>query len=379
MLLTRTRDCTGCTACLNICPKSAITFHADKEGFLHPKVDVEKCVGCGLCNKVCPIQNNTGRSVPQFMYALKNRNENIRINSSSGGVFFEMASFIIRNHGVVYGARFDRDWKVFHAGSETIDEVMLLMKSKYVQSNLGFIFKDILSKLRQGRKVLFVGTPCQVSGLNKYLNCKFDDNCYTVELCCHGVPSPFIWSKYIREEFLMPEIKSINFRSKRNGWRNYSLEIEDIKGNRFCQTKEKNAYLRGFLHGLYMRPKCFDCPNKPFRSNADIIIGDYWGVDIRHKYFNDAKGISLALAMTEKGKHLLDNIGSKFDKIEINWEDVVSVNGNFSASTPVSKIRRSKFWLYQKLGLTVRQSVELSLMPPIHRIVKNKISSICKR
>ena len=374
------KNCTSCAACLNICPKDAISFKSNKEGFSYPHVSVDLCIGCNLCNLACPLQyiGNT-KELPIHSIALKNKDAYLRESSSSGGVFFSLAKKTIENGGVVYGAKFNDEWKVLHSSATDMDSLHGLMQSKYSQSSIGKIFRDIKSHLINYRNVLFVGTPCQVSGLNGFLRHKEYNNLVTVELCCHGVPSPGVWKKYIHEEFDVSKIKSINFRSKKNGWRNYSLEIENIDGSIYCKPKMEDPYMRGFLYGLSMRPSCYNCPNKPFNSSADIVIGDYWGVDLKHQDFNDGKGVSLALALTDKGKKYLSKIDTDFDVIDITWDDATSVNGNFLKSTPVNKRRRSFFWFLQSLGFSVKNSVNIALMPYPHSIIKNKIVRICKK
>lgn len=192
------KDCCGCSACVSICPKHCITMSLDNEGFLYPQVDNESCIDCGLCEKVCLVLNQGKECKPFQVYAAKNINEEIRMKSSSGGIFTLLAEQILHEGGVVFGARFNADWEVIHDYTETKEGLAAFRGSKYVQSRLGDSFCQAEHFLRQGRKVMFTGTPCQIAGLKLFLR-KTYDNLLTVDFICHGVPSPGVWKKYLEE------------------------------------------------------------------------------------------------------------------------------------------------------------------------------------
>ena len=189
-------NCCGCSACVQICPKQCISMAADNEGFLYPQVNSAICIDCGLCEKVCPVINQSAPREPLVVYAAKNNNEDIRLKSSSGGIFTLLAEKVIEEGGVVFGAKFDADWNVVHDYTETIEGLAAFRGSKYVQSIIGDNFKTAKQFLNNGRKVLFSGTPCQIAGLKKYLRKEYD-NLLTVDVVCHGVPSPMVWRDYL--------------------------------------------------------------------------------------------------------------------------------------------------------------------------------------
>lgn len=194
------QDCCGCAACVQRCPKRCISMKEDNEGFLYPVVDESVCIDCGLCEKVCPIINRPEKLPVKEVLAVKNRNEAERMASSSGGVFIALAKKTIEKGGVVFGAVFDENWEVMHTYAETLDEVKPMMGSKYLQSRIGNSFRDAEKFLKEGREVLFTGTPCQVTALHNYLR-KDYLNLLSVDFLCHGVPSPGVWRKYLDEEF----------------------------------------------------------------------------------------------------------------------------------------------------------------------------------
>ena len=192
------KDCCGCSACVQRCPKQCITLKEDNEGFLYPIVDKKTCIDCGLCEKVCPILHQGEPQKPLKVYAAKNLNEEIRRQSSSGGIFTLLAEQVIQEGGVVFGARFDENWEVKHDYTETIEGLAVFRGSKYVQSRIEDNYKKAEEFLKQGRKVLFSGTPCQIAGLKRFLRKEYEE-LLTVDFVCHGVPSPGVWRKYLKE------------------------------------------------------------------------------------------------------------------------------------------------------------------------------------
>ncbi|MGU9380698.1 Coenzyme F420 hydrogenase/dehydrogenase, beta subunit C-terminal domain [Clostridium perfringens] len=327
-------ECHGCHGCKNICPKNCISMKIDEEGFWYPEVNEELCIKCNLCEKVCPIINKIDKkSIKPIAYACKNKNENSRLNSSSGGVFELLCRYVIENDGVVFGASFDNDFNVRHNYAESINDCYKFRGSKYVQSIIGDTYKQARDFLKKGRVVLFSGTPCQIAGLDKYLMKEYD-NLIMVDIACHGVPSPLVYKKYINKikKYSKYSIIDIKFRDKSTGWKDYNFKVSFEKGE-FVEKRYKNKYMEGFLQDLYLRPSCYECEFKKPITSADITLADYWGVENIHNDFDDDKGISLILIHTKKGKDIKDKISLYMDSIETKYDYAIKCNP--SIITPV--------------------------------------------
>lgn len=313
-------QCCGCEACRTICPKHCITMQEDSEGFLYPKVNEDTCIDCGLCEKVCPILNPVNNSAEPEVYAAINNDENIRMQSSSGGIFTLLAERVVNKGGVVFGACFDKDWNVVHDYTETIDGLSRFRGSKYVQSVIGDSFQKAKSFLDEGREVLFSGTPCQIAGLKNFLKKQYD-SLLSVEVVCHGAPSPKVWLKYISA---MPDIHQMSFRSKINGWKKYNVSFSFKDGTKEETEFYKNTYMNVFLSNLSLRPSCYACPAKLLKSQCDIALADFWGVDKISPEIDDDKGCGLVLVHNQEKLKLLNFLNCRF--YAQNLEEVVKYN-----------------------------------------------------
>lgn len=342
--INKKEECHGCHGCFNVCPKKCISMEIDNEGFWYPKVDKSLCIECNLCEKVCPIINIPKRENKETVaLACKNKDEAVRTESSSGGVFTLLCEIVIKNGGVVFGAQYDEEFNVRHGYSETIEGCSKFRGSKYVQSIIGETYKQAKSFLDSGKQVLFSGTPCQIAGLEKYLMKKYD-NLIMIDIVCHGVPSPLVYRKYLTniKSLNKGDIKNIQFREKSNGWKDYNFKVEFTEGE-FIQKRIHNVYMEGFLTDLYLRPSCYECKFKKPVTSADITLGDYWGVENIHKEFDDDKGVSLILIHTEKGNNIMNGISNSMEVIDTNYE--YSIKNNPSIVTPVNyNSKREKFF-----------------------------------
>lgn len=312
-------DCTGCSACYNVCPKNCIKMEADDEGFIYPIVNIENCINCNKCNKVCPIINPyEKRDKHQHAFAAINFNNKIRLKSSSGGIFYAISDFILQQNGIIYGAAFDKKWNVFHTHAQNKEQLLKLMGSKYIQSNINTTYDEIKRELKSGRKVLFCGTSCQVSGLNHFLAKEYE-NLLTLELLCHGVSSYKIWNNFLRD-FLkkihlnITDVTEISFRNKSPNTIDYQFSIKDNHGNVYQDFFYNIPYMRAFLSNLILRPSCYNCKSKKYKSKGDLLIGDLWNKYDKNPY-NNSQGTSIIIVNSHKGDRILQKCNIISEKI----------------------------------------------------------------
>lgn len=341
MAILQTNKCSGCMACLNKCPVGAIT-KVQKDGFEYPKINENKCVNCGLCEKVCPVNTIYKTENVKEVYACKNKNDDIRLKSSSGGVFTIMAEKIIENNGVVFGARFDENFNVVHDYTECIDGLATFRSSKYVQSDLKDTFKKVKEFLNEGRKVLYVGTPCQIEGLNAFLNKKYD-NLVLVDLICHGVPSKKLWKQYIKyRNKENKKIKNINFRSKEDTiWYKYNVVFE-YENQKDVITHSQDVFMKLFLKDYALRESCYECSFKKINRVSDITIADFWGLDKIDQDFFDDKGVTSLIIHSQSGKNFFNEIKKSMEYKEMNINDITNFNPMYNKSTNINP-RRNEF------------------------------------
>lgn len=341
-------DCCGCGACVQKCPKHCISFDEDSEGFYYPTIDEQSCIDCGMCEKTCPVSSPYNKRKPIRTFAAINKDERIRLESSSGGFFSVMAQQIIANGGVVFGARFDEKWNVIIDSCDTIEKLSEFRGSKYVQAYTGDAFKRCEQLLKSNVKVLFSGTPCQISALKHFLSHDYD-NLITVDFICHGVPSPKVWKMYLNEISKLSEIDSISMRNKDKGWADYNMKIGlNSNGSQVISSSHRdNIYMKAFLNDMILRPSCYNCKAKECRSSSDITIGDFWGVEKICPELNDDRGINICLLHTNKCDNLLYGHNIYID--DVAYEDVVKYNQSILKSVSPWP-RRKEF--FDKLSKT---------------------------
>ena len=304
------KKCCGCSACMDICPVKAINIKPDREGFLYPTVDKNKCTDCGLCEKVCPALSEPDFNPEPDVYALQLKDSNILKKSQSGGAFWAIADIVLKNGGVVYGAAFDENLRVVHSRAETAEEAEKFHGSKYVQTDMRGIIKQVKADLETGRQVLFTGTACHISGLYRFLGKKYD-NLITCDLICHGVPSPLLLEKFF--EYIKAEnksdIKSFSFGyydpKDDYGWNDPREERIFFTDGTFLRSSK---YIEMFCSKWCIRPYCHSCPFTRTDRVADFTIGDCWGAEKYTDTFDMKKGVSVLFANSEKAKLLIPKI-----------------------------------------------------------------------
>ena len=368
-------NCCGCSACVQRCPKQCISLEEDNEGFLYPKVDEDVCINCGLCEKVCHELHSYEERLPLEVYAAINVDEKIRLKSSSGGIFYLMAEYTINEGGIVFGAKFDSNWQVVFDYSETLEGCKKFMGSKYVQAYIDSAFKNAERFLKSGRKVLFSGTPCQIAALHHFLRKEYS-NLYTVDLVCHGVPSPKVWRLYLKEIMMKyNSIYNIDFRNKRKGWKNFHfvLENKDVSQSLYVSHFE-DSYMRAFLENMSIRPSCYNCKAKQGRSHSDVTIADFWGIRNEYPQMDDDKGTSLILINTPKGYETFD--WSKIKKVKTSYDVALKYNFGLNVTAKPNK-KRNLFFGNIDDDKSIINLIDICLKLPFKKRLWNFLS-MCK-
>ena len=376
-------NCVGCNACVQRCPVSCISMNEDEQGFLYPKVDISKCIDCGLCERVCPVLNQGEPREPIKVYAARNKDVEILRTSSSGGIFYALAESVIKERGVVFGARFDEDWQVMHDWTDTLDGLKAFQGSKYVQSRIGTTYQQAESFLKSGRKVMFTGTPCQIKGLVLFLRKDYGEQLLKVDVICHGVPSPAVWREYLKyitrpqgasagkntvsmsSKKQIPTIGGISFRDKRLGWEKFGFRLSTVApegdqnsvsasksqndSNEFFELFSKNLYMNLFLKNLDLRPSCYICPSKSGKSCADISLADYWGVVREHPDAYSREGVSLLLAYNNATNQMISQGDVKLTAS--SYEKALKYNPAIKED-PAKPVLAEQFWsTFEKDGI----------------------------
>lgn len=306
-------NCCGCYACVNVCPKDCISMEEDSEGFNYPCVDKSKCVDCTLCEKVCPIINKDkvaqGSNEEDNTYVAYTKNATVRKNSSSGGMFTELAESVLKNNGVVFGCAFDDDFNAHHIMVNNSSDLEKLRGSKYIQSQIESTYKEAERLLKNGQLVLFSGVACQIAGLNSYLR-KDYNNLITVDVLCHGVPSGKAWRKYIddNQKRHNAKLNKYYFRNKDNGWKVFTVKQMYTDNQGESSPFNKDSFMQLFLGEVCLRPSCHNCRFKDIRRPSDITLGDCWGVQNYMPEMDDDKGTSVVIAHTKKGVNILNSV-----------------------------------------------------------------------
>lgn len=338
--------CSGCAACRAVCPKSAIVMQPDSEGFLYPVIDTKACISCGKCRRVCPVLNRPQPREPQAVYAVRAKDTVLRMASSSGGVFSLLARQVLAKGGLVFGATWDYDnyaVKIISVHDET--GLAALRGSKYVQADVGDVYRQVQEALKKGEPVLYSGTPCQIAALNRFLGKPYA-NLITVEVICHAAPSPLAFRKYAaqRERAAGAKITRIFSRSKDCSWKRFAMSLSfhdnDIA---YLKSLTEDTFLRGFLAELYNRPSCHACSVRELRSGADLTIADYWNVHQKFPEMDDDKGTSAVLVNTEKGATAFAAMRPGCTVAVSDFADIRRTNPAVYRSSP-PHLRRARFF-----------------------------------
>lgn len=362
-------ECCGCGACEQACPSKCIALKEDREGFLYPEVDSTFCISCGKCVQACPValKNETlTEMIKPKTYGGWHKNDAVREKSSSGGAFTAIAEHIIKEGGIVYGCALNEHMEAVHIGIEDMDALEILRGSKYVQSKIGSVYQEIKTYLEKGRKVLFVGTPCQAAGLHSFLG-KGYNNLYVIDFICHGVPSPKLFRKYIDdiERKYKRKVNVYKFRNKDHGWKQSGIQLGSKIGFTDGIYIRKypafmDHYMNAFLDDVCLRPSCYACRFKErLKGYSDFTIADFWGVNRISRALNDGKGTSLMVVHNTRASEILDEIRGRFYFEEVDFEQAIRRNRSLTQSARQNP-HREKF--YEELDAKGWRYVERKYM-----------------
>lgn len=348
--------CCGCGACQAVCPVNAIQMQTDELGFAYPVIQEGACIGCSKCISACqigaPVLNKTEG---QKYYAAQHTDKEIRMESSSGGVFWALSQAVLKDGGCVYGAAFDKNWIVRHEVAENLDEVKKFRGSKYIQSR-NDVYGSVLDNLKKGRIVLYTGTPCQCQGILQYVNSKkvATDNLFLVDFVCHGVGSPAVWEKYV--EWLEKEkgqIRFMTFRDKENGWNKSRTKILNTNGEDVSQNTY--SYFEMYRSLLTTRNSCFKCDFTDYRRCSDLTLGDFWNIGTLEHDMDSESGVSQVLVNTEKGQKLLENAEAMLHLLECTKKDCWQPHLEYPVEKPRGRDNFQKIFSEQEFETVLKK------------------------
>lgn len=361
--------CSGCMACKTVCPQNAISMKADYKGFDYPEIDLQKCIKCNKCRDVCPALNKVKDSLAKpKCFGFINADEKERKDSSSGGAFIRIATPIIENGGVVYGVGFNEFFDAEFARAESMIELTSLQKSKYVQAKVGDVYNKVKVDLDEGKQVLFSGCPCHVVALKRLLGKKYE-NLITIDIICHGVPSPMAWREYIRYLAMKHNstISRVSFREKNKGWSDSSaLSISFSNGEKEVDLLSKNRYFQGFMAHYYLRESCYNCSVRNMHRQSDITLADFWGIDKLDSSMFDNKGTSLLLVHTNKGIEIVESLRDAGKCKKYLFEEAIKLNPAYLVSGQSNMFIHQFDAEWRKKGLI--QTLEKYLDLPKHKV-----------
>ncbi len=383
IILCSQEKCTGCSACVNSCPLDCIEMHMDEEGFLFPVIDEEKCKKCGICVNSCPVitASDLANNLEPDVYVCWNKNSEARKSSSSGGVFPLIAQSIIQKGGVVFGVMYDDRFNVHHCIATTEAECRQFYGSKYVQSNVGNVLRQVKLHLKSGKHVLFSGTPCQVAGLYSYLK-KDYEKLLTCDFSCHGVPSPGVFVDYLQWQAkrYKSSISTVNFREKR-GDNSFNLLIKFSSQKKYLRNLNADEFYRGFLRNILLRKSCYQCIFASVPRRSDITLGDFHGIEkLDRKYKgSESKGISLVLLNNNKGKFVFEEIEDKLIYEKRTLNEASYYNRLLLENIRVPAKRKCFFERYQQNGYkSAREVIAPTLKTKIARVLNPKVIYLIK-
>lgn len=332
------KECCGCGHCADVCPKGAIEMTLSG-GYTYPKIDGDKCIDCGLCRRACQFIKREEKKLSPECFAARINEDSIRLKSSSGGAFTVLSDAVLDCGGAVCGAVFSEDMSVRHIVTDNKTDRDRMRGAKYVQSDMSGAYRDMEAVLKEGKTLLFTGTPCQVAAVKARFK-KYEENLITIDLICHGVPAREVWDKYIEyvESVYKKKVVNFTFRDKQKSWRTYHAVVTFEDGTTLCDTAAIDSYVELFRYDVSLRPACTACPYASTVREGDITVGDFWGLEKVFPQMDDDRGVSALILNTEKGKSFLPMMREKMWLESCEMENVTARQPNMTRpSKPSSK------------------------------------------
>lgn len=385
-------ECTGCSACHDVCPKDCILMtRPDNSLHIYPLVDSDVCIECGKCMRTCPIISEPEEHIEfnQQYFAAWNRSGEQVDSSTSGGIGSAIAVWGLRNNYIVYGARFDEEWFLSHQGTEKSIDLERFKRSKYLQSETAGIFIEILNQLRANKKVLFIGTPCQIAGLLNVCTGKYRNQLVTVDIICHGVNSPYVWHEYVKylEEHYDAKLVDYNFRDKSHGWErrngspNLRVAMEFANGKKINERAVYNQFHYWFGQHYILREACFNCRFRITERISDITIGDFWGIDKIIPGINIRSGVSVVIVNTQNGFSVIGECDIVKTKVDSNM--AISVLKGYVEKRPQSvrnkEVSRMKHFTGFFLSNSFEQTITQYKVPTKVSFFFERVKSLIDR
>lgn len=375
-----TKECCGCGACVDTCPKACIKLKCSPYGYKIPEVNTDVCIGCNRCDKVCPVLNTPRRTGYEHkVYSAYNKNPNLRDAGSSGSVFYLFATSIINKGGVVYGAAFDDHLQLRHTKAYDDESLKPLLKSKYIQSNTCGVYNNVKQDLIDGRSVLFVGTPCQTNALFNYIPSKYKGNLYIIDFICHGVPGQELFDKSIKyyEKRNKCHVENFTFRVKgKKHSKYYNIDYTCKDGHKEKETGKfsDNPYYRGYMLYHCFRQSCYRCKHLGTDRISDLTIADFWGITkVNPKVTDIEKGYSMVIANSDKGQYLLEQIKDNIYIDEYSINDAIINNSAYTKTTQDTIISRLFRFSFKYLPYNVTEKVFMSHLLSIGIRITRKV------
>lgn len=368
--------CTGCRACEKVCPIGCISIEKNRNGFLEPKVDQKKCIGCGICKATCPVENKIDKYRPLHVYAAYGLKTEAINNSTSGGIFYTIASEFIANGGIVFGAAY-KDMYLQIMEATTQGQLINLQGSKYIQADTVDTYKRVQNYLKEGKKVLYSGTPCQIAGLRSLLRGTDSSNLFTIEIICHGVSSPKMFQDYLewRNNQTNKKVVQYQFRPKLKNGRDFRCVLCYEDGTKEILLGFKDPFYKKYMEGNSYRKICYECPFSQKNRVADITLGDFWNIQDVNLKFGGSNRVSVVLLNSQASKKVWDSIKEKVSYIETEWEIAYKGNPNLGKISgepdkyfPYGEIENPmKYFDSVMMEPLNRRKMLFNMLPPIIR------------